>query len=229
MTARGANALTALGLLGLLAVVASTAPRWAGILRAPTAAIEDEAPTETKGAPQASAPAARRINVRLYFEWAEQDGLGSEEREVAFSSDLARQVRTVVEEMAKGPTTAGLAATLPGGTRVLEVFVRAGGVVSVNLSGEARAGLPGGSRAELLTVYSLVNTIVTNFPSTSRVQIVVDDQTLPSLGGHVDLSRALSPDMTLVALPPRPPAAATGPAADVSGAAAGGKTTKEAR
>jgi germination protein M len=72
----------------------------------------------------------------------------------------------------------------------------------VNLSGEARSGLPGGSRAELLTVYSLVNTIVTNFPSTSRVQLLVDDQTLSSLAGHVDLSRALPPDMTLVVLPP---------------------------
>jgi spore germination protein GerM len=240
MTARGANVLTGVGLLGLLAAVALTAPRWAGVLRAPAATIEEEAPAEANGAParpQAGAQAARRINVRLYFEWAEQDGLGSEEREVAFSSDLAQQVRTVVEEMAKGPTTAGLVPTLPAGTRVLEVFVRARGVVYVNLSGEARAGLPGGSRAELLTVYSLVNTIVTNFPSTSRVQILVDDQTLPSLGGHVDLSRALPPDMTLVALPPHGPTAEGGPAAEASGAgspaaagaATGGSAPKEAR
>jgi hypothetical protein len=237
MTARGANLLTGVGLAGLLAVVALTAPRWSGVLRAPAATIEEEVPAEANGAPQASAQAARRINVRLYFEWAEQDGLGSEEREVAFSSDLAQQVRTVVEEVAEGPTMVGLIPTLPAGTRVLEVFVRAGGVVYVNLSGEARAGLPGGSRAELLTVYSLVNTIVTNFPSTSRVQILVDDQTLASLGGHVDLSRALPPDLTLVALPPRVPAAAAGPAAEApgagspaaAGAATGGSTPKEAR
>jgi len=216
VTARGANLLSGVGLLGLLAVVSLTAPRWSGILRAPASAIEEEATAEAGAARPPGAQAARRINVRLYFEWAEQDGLGSEEREVAFAPDLAQQLRTVVEEMAKGPTTAGLAPTLAPGTHVLEVFVRAGGVVYVNLSGEVRAGLPGGSREELLTVYSLVDTIVTNFPSTSRVQILVDDQMLPSLGGHVDLSRSLRPDLTLVALPPRTPAGAA-PAAPLSG------------
>jgi hypothetical protein len=203
MTSRGANLLTGLGLVGLLAVVSLTAPRWAGVLRSRATTVGEEAPSETKQTGPHGAEAARRINVRLYFEWADQDGLASEEREVAFSPDLAQQLRIVVEEMVKGPTTAGLVPTLNAGTRVLEVFVRAGGIVYVDLSGEVRADQTGGSRAELLTVYSVVNTIVTNFPSTRRVQILVDDQAVPSLGGHVDLSRALGPDMTLVALPPR--------------------------
>src|SRR5512140_1086008 len=106
MTARGANLLSGIGLLGLLAVVSLTAPRWAGILRAPASTIEDETPADADGGPRKGPRAARRISVRLYFEWAEQDGLGSEERELAFSPDLAQQLRTVVEEMAKGPTTA---------------------------------------------------------------------------------------------------------------------------
>ncbi len=119
---------------------------------------------------------------------------------MAFSPDLAQQLRTVVEELARGPAT-GLTATLPAGTRVLEVFVQAKGVAWVNLSAEAAGGLPGGSRAELLTVYSVVNSIVTNFPAVRRVRILVDDQPVASLGGHVDLSRPLPADMTLVALP----------------------------
>ena len=139
---------------------------------------------------------ARRISVRLYFEAPDREGLLPEEREVAFSADLARQLRTVVEELAKGSTT-GLVATLPAGTRVLEVFVQARGVAYVDLSSEAASGLPGGSQAELLTVYSVVNTLVTNFPAVSRVQILVNDQPVTSLGGHVDLSRPLPPDMTL--------------------------------
>jgi len=212
MTPRGANLLTGVGLLGLLAAVSLTAPRWAGVLRTRATTVEEEAPAETREASPHGAQVARRINVRLYFEWLDQDGLGSEEREVAFSPDLAEQLRSVVEEMVKGPTTAGLAPTLAAGTRVLEVFVRAGGIVYIALSGEVRVGLAGGSRAELLTVYSLVNTVVTNFPSTTRVQILVDDQSLPSLGGHVDLSRALAPDMTLVVLPPAAAAGTSGAA-----------------
>jgi spore germination protein GerM len=213
MTPRQANALTAVGLAGLLATVALTAPRWAALLQAPTPAtpVEGEEAEEATPAPAevAKPEAGRRINVRLYFEAPDRDGLLPEEREVAFSSDLARQVRTVVEELAKGSMT-GLLPTLPAGTRVLEVFVQARGVAYVDLSSEASSGMPGGSRAELLTVYSVVNTVVTNFPAVSRVRIVVDDRPVESLGGHVDVSRPLPPDMTLVALPTPGPSPAAG-------------------
>lgn len=204
MTPRQANVLTAVGLGGLLATVAFTAPRWSAVLRSPAASVDAEEPAAEEAsppAPEAATPGAgRRINVRLYFEAPDRDGLLPEEREVAFSSDLALQLRTVVEELARGSTT-GLVATLPAGTRVLEVFVQARGVAFVDLSSEASSGLPGGSKAELLTVYSVVNTIVTNFPGVSRVRILVDDQPVASFGGHVDVSRPLPPDMTLVALP----------------------------
>jgi spore germination protein GerM len=214
VTPRQANVLTAVGLGGLLVTVALTAPRWAALLRAPTASVEtEEAAAEETPTPRAegTAPGAgRRISVRLYFEAPDREGLLPEEREVAFSPDLAQQLRTVVEELAKGSTT-GLVATLPAGTRVLEVFLQARGVASVDLSSEVTSGLPGGSKAELLTVYSVVNTIVTNFPSVSRVRIIVDDQPVASLGGHVDVSRPLPPDMTLVALPaPETPPAGPG-------------------
>jgi spore germination protein GerM len=207
MTPRQANALTAIGLAGLLSVVSFTAPRWAGVLRAPAAPIEGDEPGAEAGPPArepAAAGAARRISVRLYFEAPDREGLLAEDREVAFSSDLTQQLRIVVDELAKGSTT-GLQATLPPGTRVLDVFVHARGVAYVNLSEEASSGLPGGSRAELLTVYSLVDTIVSNFPATSRVQILVNDKAVASLGGHVDLSRPLPPDMTLVAVASPPP------------------------
>jgi len=215
VTGRQANALTVVGLAGLLASVALTAPRWATLLRAPAASPEaDEPGVEEAASPVAEglAPGAgRRISVRLYFEAPDREGLLPEEREVAFSADLTRQIRTVVEELAKGSTT-GLVATLPPGTRVLEVFVQARGVAWVDLSSEATSGLIGGSKAEMLTVYSVVNTIVTNFPAVRRVRIVVDDQPVTSLGGHVDLSRPLPPDMTLVALPtPEPPPAESSP------------------
>lgn len=219
MTPRQADVLTALGLLGLLATVGLTAPRWSALLRSPAgvvvepeeAALETPSP-EAEPSPGEGAP-PRRISVRLYFEAADRDGLLAEERDVAFSPDLAQQIRTVVEELAKGPTS-GLVATLPAGTRVLEVFVQARGTACVSLSPEIASGLPGGSRAELLTVYSIVNTVVTNFPSVSRVQLVVNDQPTGSLGGHVDLARPLPPDMTLVALePPSPPPPQPSPSA----------------
>ena len=57
----------------------------------------------------------------------------------------------------------------------------------------------GGSEAELITVYSVVNSLTVNFPAIKRVQILVEDKPRPTLWGHVDLTRPLPPDMTLLA------------------------------
>jgi hypothetical protein len=114
MTSRQANALTAVGLAGLMTALALTAPRWSAALRAPAVSVDaDEAANDPGVAPAETpgAEAARRISVRLYFESPAQDGLLPEEREVAASSDLAQQLRTVVgsspvvEPLASSPTT----------------------------------------------------------------------------------------------------------------------------
>jgi hypothetical protein len=204
MSRREANLLTALLLFLLALVLAFTAPRWARSLREPVASVDDDlqAGASLGGvrADDEGAEVLRSISVKLYFPDAEAGGLLYEEREVPHAGDLQRQLRNVVEELVKGPRT-GLLAAFPPETRVLEVFVTARGVAYVDLSKEAQA-LPGaGSQGELLSVYALVNTVVANFPAVRRVQILVEDKPVVTLGGHVDLSRPLLPDMTFLVQP----------------------------
>jgi len=218
MTSRQASLLTALGLAGLLAAVSLSAPRWAGLLRAPVGVFEEDEHEPAGrgfvagGGAEAEAAAERRISVRLYFQAPDRNGLLPEEREVAFSGDLARQLRTVIEEIIRGPAT-GLLPTLSPQARVVEVFVTARGIAYVSLSKEATQDMPGGSKAELLTVYSLVNTVVANFPAVARVQLLVEDRPVDSFAGHIDVSRPLLPDMTLLALPSPSPVASASPTA----------------
>ena len=200
-----ANALTALGLLVLLLVVVLTAPRWTRLLTrtvpgeegaedgAPAAAVPPEA--------EAAAGVEQKITVKLFFLARDQPALLIEDREVAYSNDLARQVRTVVEEIVKGPQK-GLGGTLPPETRVIDSFVTANGVAYVDLSREASQKHTGGSRGELLSVYSVVNSLTANFPAVKRVQILVEDRQVATLAGHVDLTRPLVPDMTFLATTP---------------------------
>src|SRR5258708_33484358 len=96
MTPRQVNLLTALFLVVLLAAVTLTAPRWSRFLRQPLAAAreDDGAATEagTASAARAAEPEGeRRISVRLYFESADQGGLGPEERSVPLAGGRARQ------------------------------------------------------------------------------------------------------------------------------------------
>jgi spore germination protein GerM len=183
-------------LVGLLAALAVLVPRGVRMLRRPLPEAERE-----RAAVRAdeNAPAAdRQIAVKLFFQAADRRGLAVEDREVAFSNDLTRQVRLVVEELIKGPGN-GLGPTLPAETKVREVFVSPKGVAYVDLSQDVARVTPGGSEAEMITVYSLVNTLTANFPALRRVQILVEDRPVPTLAGHIDVSRPLPPDMTLLA------------------------------
>jgi spore germination protein GerM len=203
MTPRTTNLLTIAGLLGFLAVLVLTAPRWARWLRQPVTAVDEEAAlAEREDAesppPAAEAEALRTISVKLYFESPDLVGLLPEDRSLPFSVDLSRQLRTVVEELVRGSTT-GLVGPLPAQTRVLDVFVTAAGVAFVSLSKEAAAVGVQGSNEELLAVYSVVNSITANFPAVKRVQLLLDDRPVSTLAGHVDVSRPLPPDMTFVA------------------------------
>jgi spore germination protein GerM len=201
---RRANLLTVLGLLGLLVLVSATAPRWARLLTRPLPVAAEEAepvpalPPDLTSATASKQPeAVKHISVKLFFQSPER-GLVIEERAVALSGDLGQQLRSALEELIKG-SGAGLLPTLDPATKVLEVFVSARGIAYVDLSKEVTAGQPGGSEAELITVYSIVNSLTASFPSVKRVQILVDDHPAPSLAGHVDLSRPLLPDMTFLA------------------------------
>lgn len=212
MRPRSADALTALGLAGLLGAVALTAPRWSLYFRQPLPSTAEEPGGGAPAPGAAPSPEAQRtINAKLFFDAPDARGLVLEERAIPLSSDLATQIRTLVEELVKG-SQIGLVATLPAETKVLEVFVTAQGVAYVDLSKEAREGLAGGSDAEMRTVYSVVDSITATFPSIARVQILLDNEAASTLAGHMDLSRPLPPDMTLLAAanltPAESPAAA---------------------
>jgi hypothetical protein len=162
-------------------------------------APEDAAAAGATAEPtNAPAEVVRTIKVKLFFEDPQGRGLVLEERGVPYHAALARQLQVVVEELLRG-SQGGNIAPVATGARVLEVFVTARGVAYVDLSGEVRQSQVPGARAELLAVYSVVNSIALNFPAIRRVQILIDGQAAQTLAGHVDLSRPLLPDMTLLA------------------------------
>jgi len=211
---RRRDALLVAALLVALLVSALTAPRLAGLL--PRDAPEPErAPPRRAPQPVAAAKdAGRKISVKLYFEKQQEPALQAEEREVAYAADLSEQIRTVVEELIKG-SAAGHQPALPPETKVHGVFVSARGTAYVDLSKEAASAGAAGSLGERLSVYALVDSITANFPAIRRVQILLDDKPAETLAGHVDLSRPLPADMTLVAVeaPPLARAPEDAPAA----------------
>ncbi|HER24220.1 MAG TPA: sporulation protein [Candidatus Atribacteria bacterium] len=127
--------------------------------------------------------------VNLYFSDSQAMYLQPEKRKISQTSSLARQV---VIELIKGPESSDLYPTIPPETQVNEVYI-ADEIVYVDLSEEIFTNHPGGSSGELMTVYSIVNTL-TEIPSIKGVQILVEGNQKDSLAGHVDISMPLLRD-----------------------------------
>ena len=153
---------------------------------------------------EAAAPAARppsgdvpHITATLFYATADAQSLIGVRREVPLAANSIEQGRAILTaQMGRAPE--GLIATIPEGTSVRAFYVTPGGDAFVDLSLEVVKGHPGGSSAELLTVYTIVNAVTANLPAIQRVQILIDGKEADTLAGHVDLRRPLPRDRTLV-------------------------------
>lgn len=129
--------------------------------------------------------------LTLYFGVADSVALGAERRDIPSHSDLSRDLADLFDDLAAGPAT-DLVPLLPKGTRVRHVFLDGSGTVYVDFTGELVTGFQGGLSRELLLVRSIARTLTANSTGISRLQILVNGRAVPSLGGHIDLSRPLT-------------------------------------
>jgi spore germination protein GerM len=132
-------------------------------------------------------PAERRIQITLYLLSRSGKTLAPEDREIPLADSVQEQAKQVVRELLAG-SRQGLASPLPRGVELRELFITPQGLAFVDLSQELIANHIGGSCAEELTVYSLSNTLIVNFPAVKSVQFLVEGREVPTLAGHLDLT-----------------------------------------
>ncbi len=151
-------------------------------------------------APAAGAPAGQetRLVANLYFP-GEGGLLYAERREILTAPAAAERVRAVVAALLAGPQGAGLQPPFPGPVEVGAVTV-AGDVVYVDLRAPEHSAPPGGgSLREMLMVYSVVDTVLLNVIEVKRVALLWNGVQRESFSGHVDTTRPLAADTSLVA------------------------------
>lgn len=126
--------------------------------------------------------------------------LGAEERALAATGERAERVRAIVAAYLEGPDTAGLFRAFPEGVEVGPVLLKPDGTVYLDLLSTDHPAPPAaGSHQELLTVYSLVNTLLVNEPSLNRVVVLWNGRQRDTLAGHIDLTHPLGLRRDLIA------------------------------
>ena len=129
-----------------------------------------------------AAPSEGHIQVKLYVLASSGRELATANEVIPLETSLQLQAKRVVELLLERSQT------IPRGVVLRELFITSQGIAYLDLSREIVANHPGGSSAEELTVFSLTNTLVANFPAVKMVKILVEGREVQTLAGHLDLT-----------------------------------------
>ena len=105
--------------------------------------------------------------------------------------------RAIVEALIKGPQK-GLIRTIPVGTELNAIYIDPNKVCYLDLSETVKKKHPCGTNSELLTIYSVVNSLILNVSEVKRVKILINGNEAPTLAGHIDLQFPFKAHMLLI-------------------------------
>lgn len=167
-----------------------------------------------------------RRNVEIYYPSAVEDGLVGEIHEIFNTATPGDRAKQIIADLISGPENPGALRALPPATRLRQVYVLDNGVAYVDFSADLTEGMGGGSKDEILAVYSVVNSVAINLPEIRRVGILINGRSVATLNGHLDLRRPLAPDFSLITSSILVGLPGEGPVRVASSAAASGAGTE---
>ncbi len=133
-----------------------------------------------------------KLLLELFFSDKYHSCLQIEEREIeVVKNNLQDKIHQVLIELINGPSD-NFVETIPSGTKIRSVYVDQGNIVYLDFSQEIVQEHPGGSWAEVVTIYSIVNTITKNFSSIKEVKLLINGTERETLCGHISLRRIFS-------------------------------------
>ena len=135
--------------------------------------------------------------VHLYFADKDHSFLKAEARIISQSSDPAESGKTIIEALIKGPLES-LMRTIPVDTNLRAFYVTQDGTAYVDLTEEVKERHPGGIKTELITIYSIVNSLTLNIPEIDAVKILIKGHESMTLAGHIDLRFPIKANMLLI-------------------------------
>lgn len=128
--------------------------------------------------------------ITLYFSNSDGTGLVQEERKVEVNRNQPLE-KYVMDELIKGPQTKGILATVPSETKVRNIMTQ-DGICYVDLSSEFVSRHSGGKDKELLTIYSIVNSL-TALDDVSKVQFLIEGEKQEEYKGNVEFGQPFEP------------------------------------
>jgi spore germination protein GerM len=140
---------------------------------------------------------SKKSVVHLYFSDKNNSFLKAETRDLFDTDNLDELGKNIVQALIEGPRT-GLMRTIPVNTTLKAFYMTRQGIAYVDMSEVIRDAHPGGVKSELLTIYSIVNSLTLNIPEIGAVKILINGKQATTLSGHIDARFPFKADMLLI-------------------------------
>lgn len=137
-------------------------------------------------------PQVKTKKITLYFSDNQAQNLKSEMRQIS----IKHLYKNVVQELIKGPNSNKLVKTVPEGTELIDLKLE-DNILVLNFNSKFRKNHWGGSTGEIITVYSIVNTL-SQFSEVDQVLFLLEGKRVESLAGHVSLKEPIAPNSKLI-------------------------------
>jgi hypothetical protein len=146
--------------------------------------------------------------IQLYFVEPGGTFLVPEYYQISACDDDSDCIRSLLLGLIKGSSQENLS-VLPKETKILTVDVE-NDLVRVNFSRHLVDFHPGGSLTELLSIYSVANSLNENFPYLRQLQILIEGEVRQTLKGHARIDQPIYADYSFSEPPltgpfPEPP------------------------
>ncbi|MBE7039281.1 MAG: hypothetical protein E7398_00980 [Ruminococcaceae bacterium] len=132
--------------------------------------------------------------ITLYFSDENGEYLSSEVRKIKVPKGEVME-KLIVSQLLEGPKNTKNIQVIPSGTKIISVETKEG-VCFVNLSKEFISKHPGGTSAEIMTVYSIVNSL-TELLNVNKVQFLIDGE-IKELFNHIVINEPLERDTSYI-------------------------------
>jgi len=134
--------------------------------------------------------------IDVYF--VSEDGAGlTPEKRLAKKGAIEDEIKEALGMLVEGPMERKLSSAIPEGTRLRGLRLD-GNIATVDFSVEMIKNHPGGSTYEILTIYSVVDTVALNFPQVKEVMILVDGKKTETIAGHIETTAPFIADRSLI-------------------------------
>lgn len=145
-------------------------------------------------------PKPAKARAHLYFSDADHRHLTSEVRPLALPDSVVLRARKIIDALIEGPE-GPLTPTVPAGTKLMALHITQDGIAYLDFNRAISENHPGGTLSELLTIFSVVNTLAVNIPEIQAVKILIGGREAETLAGHIDIRFPFRPDMRMIQHP----------------------------